>query len=67
MPITEESGFSSSLDFGNPAIPVGPVVFRPPIARSLALSVVAADLSPFSTGQGHPSLEEFFDTLGTKL
>ena len=27
------------IDFGNPAIPVGPVAFRPPIARSLALSV----------------------------
>ena len=29
------------IDFGNPAIPVGPVAFRPPIARSLALSVVS--------------------------
>jgi len=35
-----KSGYNSSLDFGNPAIPVGPVAFRPPIARSLALSVV---------------------------
>jgi len=26
------------FDFGNPAIRVGPVAFRPPIARSLALS-----------------------------
>jgi hypothetical protein len=34
-----ESGYNSSVDFGNPAIPMGPVAFRPPIARSLALSV----------------------------
>jgi hypothetical protein len=27
-------------NFGNPAIPKGPVAFRPTIARSLALSVI---------------------------
>jgi len=27
-------------DFGNPAIPEGPVAFRPAISRSLALSVI---------------------------
>jgi len=27
-----------SCDFGNPAIPVGPVAFRPTITRGLALS-----------------------------
>ena len=26
-------------DFGNPAIPMGPVAFRPTIARGLALSL----------------------------
>jgi hypothetical protein len=31
-----QSGFP---DFGNPAIPEGPVAFRPTIARGLALSV----------------------------
>jgi hypothetical protein len=29
-----------TCNFGNPAIPVGPVAFRPTIARGLALSIM---------------------------
>jgi hypothetical protein len=38
-PFKMDHGPSNFLYFGNPAIPVGPVVFRPTIARGLALSV----------------------------
>ena len=62
--MTRVSGSNSSLDFGNPAIPVGPVAFRPPIARSLALSVVMDALSPFPLGQGHPLFKSFSATSG---
>jgi hypothetical protein len=62
--MTRVSGLISSLDFGNPAIPVGPVAFRPPIARSLALSVVMDDLSPLLPGQGHPLFNDFSANKG---
>jgi hypothetical protein len=33
------TGRKNFFYFGNPAIPIGPVAFRPTIARGLALSV----------------------------
>jgi hypothetical protein len=33
-----------TFNFGNPAIPVGPVAFRPTIARGLALSIMSGIL-----------------------
>jgi hypothetical protein len=51
------------LDFGNPAIPVGPVAFRPPIARSLALSV--SNEGPFRQSQPikDPPISRLFSAL----